>query len=128
MLDFSEVEFCSTAVINTLLRIKKIVVRDKAGVDLFGSTVLDEGVKIEPMAAGERRMVRVSFVNPLAAGPHGVALTFMRRPDYKGEGPITLDHMDAAGAFESVGSKRVVRGKMYQTVRVVVETMAVVKG
>ncbi len=31
LLDFSEVEFCSTAVINTLLRIKKIVVRDRAG-------------------------------------------------------------------------------------------------
>ncbi|MBI2477548.1 MAG: STAS domain-containing protein [Planctomycetia bacterium] len=31
LLDFSEVEFCSTAVINTLLRIKKIVVRDGGG-------------------------------------------------------------------------------------------------
>ena len=93
------------------------VVRDKSGIDVFGSTVLDEGVKIEPMAAGERRLVRLSFTSPLASGPHGLALTFIRRPDYKGEGLITLDHMDAAAAFDSVGGKRVVRGKIHIPVR-----------
>ena len=31
LLDFSEVEFCSSALINTLLRIRKIVERDNAG-------------------------------------------------------------------------------------------------
>lgn len=31
VLDFSEVEFCSTSLINTLLRIKKIVTRDNPG-------------------------------------------------------------------------------------------------
>jgi anti-anti-sigma factor len=32
LLDFSAVEFCSTSVINTLLRLKKVVSRDKTGV------------------------------------------------------------------------------------------------
>jgi lipopolysaccharide transport system ATP-binding protein len=96
------------------------VVRDKAGVDVFGSTALDEGAKLEPMRAGERRTVRLSFVTPLAAGPHGLALSFTRRPDYRGEGLITLDHLDAAAAFEQVGGKRVVRGKVHVAVRVAV--------
>lgn len=104
------------------------VVRDKAGVDLFGSTVRDEGPRINTVGAGERRVVRVSFVNPLAAGPHGVALTLMRRPDYRGEGVITLHHMDTAAAFESVGDKRVVRGKVHVPVRVSVEAAEVVRG
>ena len=94
------------------------VVRDKAGVDIFGSAVADEGTAIGAMLAGEKRRVRVSFVNTLAAGPHGVMLTLTRRPDYKGEGLLTLDHMDAAAAFESVGGKRKVRGKVDVEVRV----------
>lgn len=104
------------------------VVRDKAGVDVFGSTVLDEGVKIQPMAAGERRMVRLSFVSPLAPGPHGLALTFIRRPDYKGEGLITLDHHDAAAAFEAIGAKRVVRGKIHVPVKAEVVAMGEATG
>ncbi len=94
------------------------VVRDKAGVDIFGTTVMDEGTVIGAMKQGEKRRVRVSFVNTLAAGPHGIALTLTRRPDYKGEGLLTLDHMDAAAAFESVPGKRKVRGKVSVGVRV----------
>jgi lipopolysaccharide transport system ATP-binding protein len=94
------------------------VVRDKAGVDLFGSTAIDEGAMIRMMSAGERRLVRITFVNTLAPGPHGVAMTFTRRPDSKGEGLLTLDHRDNAAAFEVVGGKRVVRGKMHVDVGV----------
>lgn len=97
------------------------VIRDKAGVDIFGSAVADEGTAIGAMKAGEKRLVRVSFVNSLAAGPHGVMLTLTRRPDYKGEGLLTLDHMDAAAAFESVGGKRNVRGKVDVAVKVEVK-------
>lgn len=96
------------------------MVRDKAGVDLFGSAVADEGTVIGPMREGERRRVRIGFENRLAAGPHGVMLTLTRRPDYKGEGLLTLDHMDAAAAFASVGGKRSVRGKVAGEFEVVV--------
>ncbi len=80
---------------------------------------MDEGEKFGPMSPGERRLVRLTFVNPLAPGPHGLALTLTRRPDYKGEGLLTLDHMDAAAAFESLGGgvKRNVRGKVYVAVK-----------
>lgn len=98
------------------------VVRDKAGVDIFGSTVIDEGAWIGPLKAGERRLIRLSFASPLAPGPHGLALTLMRRPDVRGEGVVTLDHMDSAAAFESVGGGggaggRVVRGKLHIPVK-----------
>jgi hypothetical protein len=88
------------------------MVRDKAGVDLFGASMIDEGAGIGPIASGERRVVRFSFVNGLAAGAHGVAMTFTRRPDAKGEGLLTLHHMDNAAAFETIGGARAVRGKM----------------
>jgi lipopolysaccharide transport system ATP-binding protein len=100
------------------------VVRDKAGIDVFGSTVIDEGAGIGRMGPGERRSVRLSFVSPLAPGAHGIALTFRRRPDYKGEGLITLDHLDTAAAFESHGGKQAVRGKVYFPVQVDVQKCA----
>ncbi|HVU65191.1 MAG TPA: ABC transporter ATP-binding protein [Phycisphaerales bacterium] len=100
------------------------VVRDKAGVDIFGSTVIDEGAWIGPLKAGERRLIRLSFASPLAPGPHGLALTLMRRPDVRGEGVVTLDHMDAAAAFESVGADRVVRGKLHIPVKAEIVVLA----
>lgn len=112
----TEVVVTATVEINRLDLI--LVVRDKAGVDIFGSAVADEGTAIGAMKAGEKRKLRVSFANSLAAGPHGVMLTLTRRPDYKGEGLLTLDHMDAAAAFQSVAGKRNVRGKVDVAVRV----------
>jgi len=97
-------------------------IRDKSGADVFGSTAVDERGKLHPLPAGGRITVRASWTNALQSGPHGVALTFFRRPDYRGEGVITLDHLDAACAFDVLPSKRVVRGKIHVPVEVTVET------
>jgi lipopolysaccharide transport system ATP-binding protein len=96
------------------------VVRDRAGADVFGSTAVDERGRLPRLDPGGRLTVRATFVNPLQAGPHGVALTVFRRPDYRGEGVITLDHLDAACAFESLPGGRVVRGKVHVPVEVTV--------
>jgi lipopolysaccharide transport system ATP-binding protein len=100
------------------------VIRDKAGVDVFGSTAIDEGAWIGPLKAGERRLIRLSFASPLAPGAHGLSLTLMRRPDVRGEGVVTLDHMDAAAAFESLGANRVVRGKVHIPVKAEIVVLA----
>ncbi len=89
------------------------VIRDRTGVNLFGSTLFDEGARLVRLEAGERVTARMSFVNPLAVGPHGVMLSLIKRPEQPGEGVITLDHLDVATGFEVIKAKRVVRGKLH---------------
>ena len=99
----------------------RFMVRDRAGVDVFGSTMWDEGVRMKRLggAVGERGVARITFQNVLRPGPHGVALTLVRRPDVSGDGLVTLDHQDVGAAFESlVGEKNQVRGKVHVPVRV----------
>jgi lipopolysaccharide transport system ATP-binding protein len=97
-----------------------MLVRDKAGVNLFGSTAWDVTRRTVALKAGERATFRFEFENALAAGPHGVSLMLTRRPDERGEGLMTLDHMDTAAAFMSLkgemlpapGPTGLVRGKL----------------
>jgi lipopolysaccharide transport system ATP-binding protein len=95
-----------------------MAVRDKAGVEVFGTSVITEEKKIRPMAIGDRRRVRFSFHNALAGGPHGVSITFFRRPDTPGDGMITLDHLDGCAAFDVIKGERLVRGKVHLPVEV----------
>lgn len=90
-----------------------MVVRDRAGVDVFGTSVISEQRKIRPMAPGDRRRVSFGFTNVLAAGPHGVSITFLRRPDTPGEGMITLDHLDGVAAFEALKPDRRIWGRVH---------------
>lgn len=97
----------------------RFMVRDRAGVDIFGSTMWDEGARMRRLEPGERGVARVTFQNVLRPGPHGVALTLSRRPNVSGDGLVTLDHQDVGAAFESlVGEKNQVRGKVHVPVRV----------
>ncbi|MBY0311174.1 MAG: ABC transporter ATP-binding protein [Phycisphaerales bacterium] len=89
------------------------VIRDRAGINLFGSTLFDEGSRLVRIDASEQVVARITFTNPLAVGPHGVALSLVRRPERAGDGVITLDHLDTAAAFEVIKGKRVVRGKLH---------------
>lgn len=97
-----------------------MTVRDKVGVTLFGSTCWDNTRRTQALAPGERLTFRFSFVSPLAPGPHGVNLTLTRRPDQRGEGLITLHHIDTAAAFVSLqvpplpppGPTGIARGKL----------------
>lgn len=89
------------------------VIRDRAGVNLFGSTLFDEGSRLVRIDSREEVVARISFINPLAVGPHGIALTLVRRPERAGDGVITLDHLDTAAAFKVIRGKRVVRGKIH---------------
>ncbi len=78
------------------------VVRDRAGIDLFGSAATDGGPCLPPMAAGTRARVRIRFPNKLRPGGYGLSLTLTRLAEEPGDGGITLDHLDACAAFESV--------------------------
>jgi len=89
-------------------------VRDRAGVDLFGTTAREEGARIPPLKAGQAAVVRFTFENVLHSGPHGVCVTVARKPDDVGEDRVVLDHLDAAAAFTSVASEeRQVRFKVH---------------
>ena len=98
-----------------------MLVRDRAGVNLFGATLWDCTRTTLCLRAGEHTTIRFAFENQLAIGAHGVNLTLTRRPDLKGEGLITLDHIDAAAAFRSLaaellpppGPSGIVRGKLF---------------
>lgn len=79
-----------------------MVVRDGAGVELFGGTIWDQARRAYKVSAGETVTYRFEFDNVLASGPHGVSLTLLRRPDEKGDGVVTLDHRDTAAAFTSL--------------------------
>lgn len=97
----------------------RFMVRDRAGVDIFGSTLWDEGTRMRRLGEGESGVAKITFQNVLRPGPHGVALTLVRRPNVAGDGLVTLDHQDVAAAFESqVGEKNQVRGKVHVPMRV----------
>lgn len=103
-----------------------MVVRDKAGVNLFGATLWDQQRRGWRLRAGEKATFRFQFENVLAAGPHGVCLTLQRRPDDPGAGVLTLDHIDAAAAFEVLSPEQppppaptgAIRGKFFVPVHV----------
>jgi lipopolysaccharide transport system ATP-binding protein len=95
------------------------MVRDKTGIDVFGSSALEEGRALATIRAGEAVRVRFVFRNVLRSGAHGVSVTFTRRPDVIGDAILTVEHRDAAAAFVCVGDPdRRVRGKVYVPVEV----------
>jgi lipopolysaccharide transport system ATP-binding protein len=92
-------------------------IRDKAGVDLFGASANEERpeAKMLGIEPGQTVRARFTFTNTLRAGPHGVCVTLVRPPDSLGAGIVTLDHIDAAAAFDSLPRGEVgklVRGKL----------------
>lgn len=101
-----------------------IRVRDKSGVDLFGVSVNEELPKLKLLNVQPGAIVRVrfEFINRLRAGPHGVSVSLIRPPHRRiggGEGLVTLDHIDAAAAFQSLPRPgKVVRGKFQHDCRV----------
>lgn len=95
------------------------LVRDAAGVDLFGSGTADEGVFFPEIPAGQTTIVRFKFRNSLRSGSYGISMTLTRLPDRSGEMGITLDHVDAVATFAVLADPtRVVHHKVYQEVRV----------
>ncbi|MFN7021100.1 MAG: ABC transporter ATP-binding protein [Phycisphaerales bacterium] len=123
--------FGETVVVEAVFRAERPVpkadvvmrIRDRTGVYLFGAAVNEES-RARPMRdlrPGQVIRLRLSFVNNLRAGPHGVTLTLLRPPDrrHKGSGFVTLDHIDAAAAFQALPRRGgVVRGKYQQSTTV----------
>lgn len=124
--------FGETVVIEAVFRAEEEIpkadvvlrVRDRTGVYLFGAALNEESGrhKLLDIRPGQVVRARFSFVNNLRAGPHGVTLSLVRAPSgrrAKGMGFVTLDHMDAAAAFEALPRRGgVVRGKLQHETRV----------
>lgn len=92
--------------------------RDKAGVDLFGSLTREDGCGLVALKSGQSALFRYELTCTLAPGPHGICLSLVRRPDARGEGQITMDHLDVAASFESIGAPaRMIKGKLYLPVK-----------
>jgi len=95
------------------------VVRDSAGVDLFGTSVADEHRGIPAIAPNGRVVVRFSFTNNLRGGNYGITLTLTRLGDTPGESGITLDNIDACATFRVISDQdRPVHYKMHCPVSV----------
>lgn len=109
----------------SLTRLDMILsVRDRAGVDVFGATAVDDGQGLPELEPGQSAVVRFEFVNTLAAGVHGVSLSLTRRPDARGNGLLTIDHLDGCAAFEVLSQKRPVRGRVKVPVTITCERSA----
>lgn len=90
----------------------EFTLRDQTGVDLFGATAFREGSRVPRLRAGELAVVRFSFRLNVRAGSYGISVSVSRRPDERGDGKATLDHLDACAAFHCVGHpRRKIRGK-----------------
>ncbi|MBC7773768.1 MAG: ABC transporter ATP-binding protein [Pyrinomonadaceae bacterium] len=95
------------------------VIRDSAGVDLFGTGVADEYGRIPTIPASGRVVVKFSFVNNLRGGNYGVTLTLTRLGDQAGEFGITLDNLDACATFRVISiPTRPVHHKVHHAVNV----------
>lgn len=95
------------------------VVRDSAGIDLFGTGVADERGHIPAIPANGRVVVRFSFLNNLRGGNYGVTLTLTRLGDKPGDAGITLDNMDACATFRVISAvDRPVHYKVHNQVSV----------
>lgn len=98
------------------------VIRDSAGIDLFGTGVADEHGAIPAIPANDRVVVRFSFINNLRGGNYGVTLTLTRLGDKPGESGITLDNIDACATFRVISMpERPVHHKMHNAVSVETE-------
>ncbi|MEM9066400.1 MAG: ABC transporter ATP-binding protein [Planctomycetota bacterium] len=78
------------------------VVRNGAGVDVFGTSAADEHSRVGPMAPGDRRRIRFVFSCGLRPGGYGFSVTLTDLPvDPAGSG-VTLDHRGAALSFSVI--------------------------
>lgn len=107
--------------IRALVAIERVdaefTLRDQTGVDLFGGTAFREGAKLPRLREGERAIVRFSFRLNVRPGSYGISVSVSRRPDERGDGKATLDHLDACAAFHCLGHpRRKVRGKYHHPV------------
>lgn len=101
------------------------VVRDDAGVDLFGTFAKKERTPMPAMRPGQRARARFTFENPLSPGSYGITLTVLSLPGGSGTGRQVLDHVDAGLAFRVLADPdRRVRHKMHVPVRVETERLA----
>jgi lipopolysaccharide transport system ATP-binding protein len=99
-------------------------IRDAAGVDLTGSGTAAEGVELPALDAGQRLIVRFRLDNCLRAGAYGVFATLTRMPESADHYGVTLDHIDAAAPFQSVGGAKWVVHKFYVPVSITVASAA----
>jgi lipopolysaccharide transport system ATP-binding protein len=99
------------------------LVRDATGVDLFGTTSFDEGVKIPALGPGDCASVRLTFTNVLRKGSFRVSLAVHRvsRSDYSDN--VLFDQVDGCVAF-AVGTnpERPIHYKFHAPVKIEVET------
>lgn len=77
------------------------LVRDETGVNLCGTMTWDEGLRLDPVEAGQEGAVAFRFLNRLRPGRFGVsvALTRINREDRRR--PILYDQIDGVATFLS---------------------------
>jgi hypothetical protein len=97
--------------------IVSFVIREKNGVDVFGTTSMEEGHCIDGSA--RRAVVDFSFANRLAPGSYRVHVTLAEGSADWGEPRAVLDSVDMAVAFAvPFSSERPVWYLVHQDVKV----------
>ncbi len=99
-----------------------MLIRDRYGVDLTGTTTADEGAALPDLRRGQSCTVRFRFENALAHGEYGVCMAITRRDPARPKEVILYDQVDRCAVFEVMHDEsRPVHYRFFQPMTIEVE-------